>query len=347
MSKSSTPSIFYIYGNKTFEEEIKAACLSLFPSVSQLNIYNPNGVGFKVECFDINDLRSLDIKLEPYEGWIQQTRRNDFSDINADVMDFDKFIGGCNNRITFDSTGTTVWNKDYITYKVNAHKDLVAVRNLNFTNNSAVAGTYKVVLGNDSVNGGVPIGATLDLNRVIRKTLNGQSFAVQSTDASLTGFVIEYKGNEYRNYDFTGYPVNPPEARDSTYWRDNNITTRYDYAMNVMVSQEWEVHLKKDEYLVNKEDSMYIKNFNIICAFKNVVDVGHHGYLRIRFYKDGVQLQEEIYTNIDCHNSETADSDEWYSIAVNKTIDKFEIFVYSEELDLNTTFMVWDCFLSY
>lgn len=343
MAKSAIPSIFYVYGNSQFREEIKAACIRLFPNVAELSIFNPNGCGFKVECYDINDLRQLDIDIEPYEGWIQTQRRNDFSDINADVQDFDRFIGGCNNRITFDSTGSSVWNKDYIKYKVNAHKDLVVVRNLNFTNNSALDGFYRVIFGNDTVSGGIPIGATLDLNRVMRKTLNGETFEIQSDNASLTGFIIEYKGNEYRKYDITGYPIG---GSDITYWKDNDISTRYSWAMSASVSADFQCHLKKAEYLKNEEDSMYVKTFNFISAFRNAVDSGHHGNIIVRFKLDGVVVQEENFNNVVSATSDTATSTDWRRIEVNKIIDEFDIFVQSVELDYNTVYNVWDVFLS-
>ena len=36
---------------------------------------NPNGCGFRVECFDPNDLSRFDVEIEKYEAWIQNYRK--------------------------------------------------------------------------------------------------------------------------------------------------------------------------------------------------------------------------------------------------------------------------------
>ena len=83
--KSPYPAIYYIYGNARYQEELEELCKSFFPMTSKLNMSNPNGCGFRVECFDQNDLSRFDVEIEKYEAWIQNYRKTDFSDLNNDL----------------------------------------------------------------------------------------------------------------------------------------------------------------------------------------------------------------------------------------------------------------------
>ncbi len=186
MSKN-IPSLYYVYGNKTYEEEIYTYLIEHFQSVGKLNLSSSTGCGFKIESHDIGDLKSLDAWLENYEGWIQENRRNEFNDLETDLMDLDKYLAGCNNRIS-----TVDYNT--LNFILNTHKNTIAIRTINFLG-GAVAGSYIINMGNTPINGTVPINASVTDNRIIKKTLSkSESFSLALTNCTLGGVLAEYKG---------------------------------------------------------------------------------------------------------------------------------------------------------
>jgi len=223
MAKNAFPSIFYVYGNKTYEEEIKAY-LSAHFNTSALNMSSSTGCGFKIESFDIGDLKALDIVLEKYEGWIQQSRRNEFTDLETNFLDFDKYIAGCNNRISTD-------NINNLNFVLNAHKGIIVLRSLNFLG-SAVAGSYKFLMGSDEINGSVPINASVSDNRLIKKTIPkisnlANAFYATVSNCSLTGAIAEYNGfNDINNWSLSNpfFPAIPVGNAG-----DEDVTTFIDY----------------------------------------------------------------------------------------------------------------------
>lgn len=189
MAKNAFPSIFYVYGNKTFEEDIKAYLMANFNTLP-LNLSSSTGCGFKIESHDIGDLKRLDIVLEAYEGWIQQTRRTEFNDLEVNLLDLDKFIAGCDNRISTES-------RHYVNMAINTHiPSVVCVRSLNYLG-SAVAGSYTIQLGDVTIKNSVPINGTVTDGRVYRRTLTDTwSFDLNVTDCTLNNALIEFKGSE-------------------------------------------------------------------------------------------------------------------------------------------------------
>jgi len=190
MGKNPFPSIFYVYGNKTFEEDIKAY-LSAHFTTSALNLSSSTGCGFKIESYDIGDLKALDIELEKYEGWIQPTRRTEFNDLETNLLDLDTFIAGCDNRVSTD-------DRDYLNFAIKSHlPSVVCVRSLNFAG-SAVAGSYELTMGDVKIKNSVPINGSLTDGRIYRRTLNtiGSDFDLQATDCTLNNALVEFKGKE-------------------------------------------------------------------------------------------------------------------------------------------------------
>lgn len=213
MAKNAFPSIFYVYGNKTFEEDIKAYLMSHF-STTPLNLSSSTGCGFKIESYDIGDLKALDIVLEKYEGWIQQSRRTEFSDLEVNLLDLDKYIAGCDNRVSTD-------DRDYLNFAIKTHlPSVVCVRSMNYLG-SAVAGNYELTMGDVKIKNSVPINGSVTDGRVYRRTLNniGADFDLQVTDCSLNNALVEFKGAEnqtewtYANPFFPAIPM-PSEMID-------------------------------------------------------------------------------------------------------------------------------------
>ena len=213
MAKNSFPSIFYVYGNKTFEEDIKAYLMAHFTTTA-LNLSSSTGCGFKIESFDIGDLKALDIALERYEGWIQQTRRTEFSDLEVNLLDLDKYIAGCDNRVSSD-------DRDYVNFAIKTHlPSVVCVRSMNYIG-SAVAGNYELTMGDVKIKNSVPINGSVTDGRVYRRTLSnvGSDFDIQVTDCSLNNALVEFKGSEnqtewtYDNPFPSGTPM-PSEMTD-------------------------------------------------------------------------------------------------------------------------------------
>jgi len=223
MAKTAFPSIFYVYGNKTYEEDIKAYLMANF-NTTQLNLSSSTGCGFKIESYDIGDLKRLDIILESFEGWIQQTRRTEFSDLETNFLDLDKYIAGCNNRITTDRL-------DDLNFILNSHKGVVVLRTMNFLG-GALSGSYKILMAKDSINGSVPINASVSDNRLIKKTIPlissiDTSFFMTVTNCSLTGVIAEYHGvNDVKNWELSN-PFFPSIPAGNV--GDENVSTFIDY----------------------------------------------------------------------------------------------------------------------
>lgn len=192
---ASYPSIFYIYGNRTFRDEIFNLVTKYFSTYSELNVSNPNGCGFKIESYDIGDLKSIEIELEPYEGWIQTERRNEFVDLNADLLDLDRYIAGCNKRL---STPYSFW----ATYRINAGASLVAIRNMNVRANTGegLEPQYSIAFGDEEIITGLPMGSVLDSNKIIKKKLNGKKIKFTFTECTPVNIIVDYRINAYQDF---------------------------------------------------------------------------------------------------------------------------------------------------
>jgi hypothetical protein len=252
MSKN-LPSLYYIYGNKTYEEEIYNYLIEHFQSVGKLNISASSGCGFKIESHDVGDLKSLDAWLENYEGWIQSNRRNEFNELESNLIDLDKAVGGCNNRLTGLSVGDNI---KWIKFNINAFKELVAIRMLNFQG-TANNGSYELNMGGDKISSSVPANAVVNNSTIYKKSLNGESFDFELTDCDISGYIIEYKGKKFydftcANHDITGYDGDL-----------NTSTSFYDVGMD----DGWWTRFELDFSKVMK-----IKSFNMVFSLVNQVD---------------------------------------------------------------------------
>jgi len=188
MAKTPFPSIFYVYGNKSYQDEIEAAIANISNNYTSLNISNPSGCGFKLESFDIGDMKSLDIILETYEAWIQPNRRTEFTEINSDFLDLDSYTVGCNNRISTD-------DRNFANFAIKSYlPSVVCVRSLSYLG-SGVSGSYTLYMGGDTIKNAVPINASITDNRIYRKTLTpSKGFDLQVADCILNNAMVEFKG---------------------------------------------------------------------------------------------------------------------------------------------------------
>jgi archaellin len=314
MGKNPFPSIFYVYGNKTYEEEIKAYLTAHF-NTTPLNLSSSTGCGFKIESYDVGDLKNLDIFLETVEGWIQQTRRTDFNDLETDLLDLDKYLAGCNNRISTNDYNT-------INFILNVHKSTIAIRTINFIG-SPVAGSYIINMGNVPIHGTVPVNASVTDNRILKKTLSSsESFTLAFTNCTLGGVLADYKGLDnsadwtcsnplptntpipkatdkslltYERLPYDNYPrlvINQPEARyikkfaccfqitgssGDTYKYKKDSVFPYCYAFNANTGEKWSF----EDQLTN--DAM---NENQMCNF--TVDINQN-VTQLRFALDSVE----------------------------------------------------------
>lgn len=236
------PSIYYVYANKTYEEEIKAYLIEHFNSVSQLNISNSAGCGFKIESYDVGDLRRLDAWLEECEGWIQTTRRNEFSELETNLFDLDRYVPGCDRRLSTDSL-------EELNYIINAFKGRVAIRTINFLG-SATPGSYNIRLGSDNIKGSVPANASVTDNRLYIKTLKDWDyFEVSVNNCSLGGVIAEMKGKVTTNWTCSNpLPENTPIPKAF----DNDVITTYE-------------ELPYDNFprmIINNPDRPFVKRFS-------------------------------------------------------------------------------------
>ena len=353
MAKSEFPSIFYLYANRTYKEELEAYLLQHFSTVSNLNVSNATGIGYKIECFDVGDLKTLDVELEKYEGWIQQTRRNDFADIDTEFFDLDKFISGCNKRITFEPLIGSVWNKIQVEWRVNANRKTVAVRNLNVTSAGATDGSYEIRLGKDKITGGVPLGATIDINRVYRKNLNGEEFRLITTDAYLTGFVIEFKVDEFRN-GITAYTT--LDTTDLDHMQDDDYTTRYSPVLNGGGSSGchdyFEIRINQGE--IYKEPAFPYTKLNMIISFQDDNFTGARYNVLTSVYtvlktESSFLYNTEVYH--ENHLTKTAaitGADSYISIDLTQPFNRFTVLFWLPNAAYvgHTTLHIWEMFLS-
>jgi hypothetical protein len=229
MAKNAIPSIFYIYGNKNYEDEIETYIKGKF-NYWPLDISASTGCGFKIESYDIGDLKALDIQLEKYEGWIQQTRRTDFSDLEVDFLDLDNFTIGCNHRLTPSSDPT--WDMQKIAWFINASRKTVAIRNLNYSNTSGALGNVTMTFGIDKIVNSIVTNSSIDNNRLIKKNLRDTVFSITGTNVSLDGYVIEYYGDEYRNFKLTGTSCTIKEGATLARAIDYDIISRCAFSCN-------------------------------------------------------------------------------------------------------------------
>jgi len=351
MSKSSFPAIFYVYANRTFKEELEAYLIAHFSSLTDLGISNATGIGYKIECYDVGELKALDVELEKYEGWIQQSRRTEFADVDTEFFDLDKFISGCNKRISYDPTNTSVENKQKIKWRVNANGKTVAVRNVNFTSSSgAVAGSYEIVLGNDKIAGGIPIGATIDINRVYRKSLNGEFFDVKSTDAYLTGYVIEFKAEEMRSLVLETTTLN---TTNFDHLQDDDYSTRWSPDLDGLGSTGYHDYLTLRNPLgeLYKEPALPYTKLNMIMAF--VDDMASRFNVRVLITTTLRNNDSFLYTTTvfdEYIETKTADEaqDGYYTIDLTQPFNRMTILFYlpSAEYVHHSHVSLWEMFLS-
>ena len=229
-NNNNPPAFYYVYGNKSYEEEIYNYLVDHFQNVIKLNLSSVTGCGFKFVSYDIGELRTLDVILENYEGWLQTGRRTDFNDLNSDFLDLDNFTVGCNHRLTPSSVIT--WDMQKIAWYVNAHKKTVAIRNLNYANTSGANGDITMMFGSDKIVNAIVNNIAIDSNKIIRKNLNGEVFSITGTNITFNGYVVEYKGDEYRNFKVESTSCTVKESAPFTYISDGEINSRYPLSLN-------------------------------------------------------------------------------------------------------------------
>ncbi|ATB56192.1 putative envelope protein [Methanosarcina spherical virus] len=262
MSKN-LPSIYYVYANKTYEEEIKAYLIENFSAVGQLNISNSSGCGFKIESYDIGDLRRLDAWLEGCEGWIQSTRRNEFNELETNLFDLDKYVPGCDRRLSTDSL-------KLLNFTANAFKGKIALRTISFLG-SAVPGSYNIRMGSDNIKGSVPANASATDNRLYLKTLKDtDEFELSVNDCTLSGVIVEMKGRVTTNWTCSNpLPTDTPIPNCF----DGDIETTYE-------------ELPYDNYprmVINCPDRPFVRRFSF------------------RLYIDGTSGDTFKFTNVGCY----------------------------------------------
>lgn len=347
------PSIYYVYANRTYKEELEAYLLANFTSVSDLGISNATGIGYKIECYDVGDLKALDAKLEEYEGWIQQTRRNEFADVETEFFDLDKFMPGCNKRITFEPSNTSAENKLKVDWRINANRKTVAVRNFNVTSTGSVLGSYELDMGDDVISGGVPIGATIDNNRVYRKDLNGEEFHLKTTDADLTGYVIEFKAEELRNLEPES---NTLDTTNFSYMQDDDYTTKYSPVLNGGDSSGYGDYftLRYSSGELYKEPELPYTKLNMILSFQDDNFTGSRYNVLTSIHTALRNESSFLYnTTVYCRNHTTkttavADADSYLSIDLTQPFNRIAIWVSLPNATYvgHTTAHIWDLFLS-
>ena len=341
--KSPYPAIYYIYGNARYQEELEELCKSFFPMTSKLNMSNPNGCGFRVECFDPNDLSRFDVEIEKYEAWIQNYRKTDFSDLNVDYLDLDDYIVGMNHRISYNPISDSIGNKAYINWIVNAHQKAIAIREIKFASASTTEeGTYDIRLGKDHITGTIPIGAAYESSKLIKKNLKGESFGIGSLNSKLTGFIIEYQGVENRQIKL-GY--NTFGDADFSNAFDGDINTRSDVLLKS----------SQPDYLVLDIDKPIYTKFNICHSFKSILDRDVTFKIVSRYYDpvldDFTHHTEVINETYTTYNDFNAHNDAWVNIDLPEKYTDFYITINCFEQGSPTdpdsvTWLIWDMFLS-
>lgn len=339
--KSSYPAIYYIYGNARYQEELEELCKSFFPMTSKLNMSNPNGCGFRVECFDQNDLSRFDVEIEKYEAWIQNYRKTDFSDLNVDYLDLDDYIVGMNHRISYNPISDSIGNKAYINWIVNAHQKAIAIREIKFASTSTTEeGTYDIRLGKDHITGSIPIGAAYESGKLIKKNLKGESFGIGSLNSKLTGFIIEYQGVENRGLNVVHYSLINPDFNNAF---DGDINSRSTILLRSSQSDFIWINISKPDF----------KKFNICQSFRSIMARTVVMTVETRYF-DGQQytntevIHQEQY---DTYNDYDAHGDSWLNLDLPEQYNQIRISLSCWEgnspADPNSvTWLIWDMFLS-
>ncbi|MDD2300639.1 MAG: hypothetical protein PHU69_13515 [Fermentimonas sp.] len=340
-NKKHYPAIYYVYGNSRYQDELEELCKSHFPMTSKLRLSNPNGCGFRIECYDQNDLSRFDVEIERYEAWIQGYRKTDFSDLNVDYMDLDEYIVGMNHRISYNPISDSIGNKAYINWIVNAHQKAIAIREFKFASASTTEeGTYSIRLGRDHITGTIPIGAAYESSKLIKKNLKGESFGIGSLNSKLTGFVIEYQGVENREVNVVYNNMPNPDWSNAF---DGDINTKSDILLQSDVTDTIWINTAKPEF----------RKLNICNSFKSEKATKVQLIVKSR-YSNGEQYEnEEVLLNkiYDTHNDYDAHGDSWLNIDLpekyNQIVVDIGCWIGGSRADPNSvTWLIWDMFLS-
>jgi len=216
----------------------------------------------------MGDLRRLDAWLEEREGWIQSTRRNEFSELETDLFDLDRYIPGCDRRLSTDSL-------TYLIFTINAFKGKIALRTMNFLG-GAVPGSYNIQLGSDSIKGSVPANASVTDNRLYIKTLKDTDrFNLTLTNCTLGGAIAEMKGKVTTNWTCSN-PLPPDTPIPRCF--DGDIETTYE-------------SLPYDNFprmIINCPDRPFVKRFTF-----RIMIAGSSGDT-YRFRPDGCYAFDEV-----------------------------------------------------
>lgn len=341
MFKKPFPAIYYVYGNSRYQDELEDLCKSHFPMTSKLQMSNPNGCGFRIECYDPNDLSKFDVEIERYEAWIQNYRKTDFSDLNVDYLDLDEYIVGMNHRISYNPITDSIGNKAYINWIVNAHQKAIAIREIKFASASTTEeGTYDIRLGKDHITGTIPIGAAYESSKLIKKNLKGESFGLGSLNSKLTGFIIEYQGVENRELNITECTI-PNASFENAF--DGDINTRSSNKLRSNLIDDVWIRVRKPEFrklnICNSFSSVLKRD-----VYQDVITYNHNGS---QFVNANVVHRGEYET----YNDSNAHGDSWENIELPDDYEyiRFNISCFENGVpaDPNTvTWLIWDMFLS-
>jgi len=349
----NVPAVWYVYANKTYQEEIETYLSSHFSDVSTLTFSNSTGVGYKIISYDIGEIKTLDSFLEQYEGWVQQTRRNEFSDMETDFLDLDKYIAGCNRRITFDADSDSDSNILKLNWRVNAHKKIVAMRELNLMSNTTEPGRYTLKMADDTISGGVPVGATIANTRIYRKNLKGEDFSFKIENCDCEGFIFEIKGDEMRSL---GYETTTLNMTNFSNAQDNDYSTRWSPTLYGNGSSGYHdyVGLKSPYGELYKETELEYTKLNMIISFEDDnflgdrYDVNMVVQTQTRNY-DSFSPSTTIYDeDIETKIAAIADEDSYISIPITQPFNRINIFFWLPSVSYvgHTTVHIWEMFLS-
>lgn len=341
MFKKPFPAIYYVYGNSRYQEELEDLCKSHFPMTSKLQMSNPNGCGFRIECYDPNDLSRFDVEIERYEAWIQNYRKTDFSDLNVDYLDLDDFVVGMNHRMSFSPNGDSISNKAYVNWIVNAHQKAIAIREIKFASASTTeVGTYDIRLGKDHITGTIPIGASYESSKLIKKNLKGESFGLGSLNSKLTGFIIEYQGVENRSLNVVYSSMANPDWTDAF---DGDIDTRSNILLRSDVSDTVWINTTKPEF----------RKLNICQSFRSVIAREVQLIVKSRYFNGQQYENEQVLLNkaYDTYNDYLSHGDSWLNIDLpekyNQIVISLSCWEGNYRADPNSvTWVIWDMFLS-
>jgi hypothetical protein len=119
-----------------------------------------------------------------------------------------------------------------IAWYVNAHTKTVAIRNLNYANTSGANGDITMMFGSDKIVNAIVNNTAIDSNKIIRKNLNGEVFSITGTNITFNGYVVEYKGDEFRNFKLTSTSCTIKESASLAMALDYDIITRCPFSCN-------------------------------------------------------------------------------------------------------------------